>query len=112
MDRNNIEKIAQSAEDRLLLAKLWDKINGGIQRNIPAHTAFLTPRELEMARYLFGEPEGLVPFGGYEEAERKMLCYLPEYMPEGALVGEDSPVIALRAVFYEGDRVAFGGFIE
>ena len=24
MDRSNIEKIAQSAEDRVLLAKLWD----------------------------------------------------------------------------------------
>ena len=111
MNRNNIEKIAQSAEDRMLLAKLWDKINGGIQRNIPAHTAFLTPRELEMARYLFGEPEGLVTFGGYEEAERKMLCYLPEYMPEGTLMGEDSPVIALRAVFYEGDAPTHRDFL-
>ena len=30
MDRNNIEKIAHSAEDKVLLAKLWDKINAGI----------------------------------------------------------------------------------
>lgn len=111
MNRNNIEKIAQSAEDRMLLAKLWDKINGGIQRNIPAHTAFLTPHELEMARYLFGEPEGLVPFGGYEEAERKMLCYLPEYMQDNALMEEDSPIVALRAVFYEGDAPTHRDFL-
>ena len=46
LDRNNIEKIAHTPEDRLLLAKVWDKINAGIQRCIPANTAFLSPRDL------------------------------------------------------------------
>ena len=77
MERNNIEKIARNPEDRLLLAKLWDKINAGIRRNIPANTCFLSPRELEMARFLFGDEPGLTAFGGYGDAERKMLCYLP-----------------------------------
>ena len=54
MDRNNIEKIAHNPEDRLLLAKLWDKINAGLRKNIIANTCFLSPRELEMAKYLFG----------------------------------------------------------
>ena len=49
MERSNIEKIAQSTEDRLLLAKLWDKINAGMRKNIPAATCVLSPRELEMA---------------------------------------------------------------
>ena len=31
MDRNHIEKIARNPEDRMLLAKLWDKINAGIR---------------------------------------------------------------------------------
>ena len=88
MDRNNIEKIAQTSEDRMLLAKLWDKINAGIRKNIPANTCFLSPRELEMARFLFGEPEGLYAFGGYSDAERKMLVYLPEYLEESALMEE------------------------
>ena len=103
MDRNNIEKIARNPEDRMLLAKLWDKINAGIRKNIPANTCFLSPRELEMARYLFGEPEGLYAFGGYEEAERKMLVYLPDYLEESALLDEDSPCVCLRATFYQGD---------
>lgn len=111
MNRNNIEKIAQTAEDRMLLAKLWDKINSGIQRSIPAHTAFLTPRELEMSRFLFGEPEGLIAFGGYEDAERKMLCYLPEYLDKDALLGEDSPVVALRAEFYQSDTPTHRDFL-
>ena len=103
MDRNNIEKIAHNGEDRLLLAKLWDKINAGMRKNIPANTCFLSPRELEMAKYLFGEPEGLYAFGGYAEAERKMLVYLPEYLEESALFDMDSPCVCLRAVFYQGD---------
>ena len=103
MDRNNIEKIAHSSEDRMLLAKLWDKINAGIRKNIPANTCFLSPREQEMARFLFGEPEGLYAFGGYGDAERKMLVYLPEYLEESALFEDDSPCVCLRAAFYLGD---------
>ena len=103
MERSNIEKIAQSAEDRLLLAKLWDKINAGMRKNIPAATCFLSPRELEMAKYLFGEQESLYAFGGYEDAERKMLIFLPDYLDEASLYGEDSPCVCLRAAFFQGD---------
>ena len=103
MERSNIEKIAQSAEDRLLLAKLWDKMNAGMRKNIPAATCFLSPRELEMAKYLFGEQESLYAFGGYEDAERKMLIFLPDYLDEASLYGEDSPCVCLRAAFFQGD---------
>jgi len=103
MDRSNIEKIAHTSEDRMLLAKLWDKINAGMRKNIPANTCFLSPRELEMARFLFGEPDGLHAFGGYSEAERKMLVYLPDYLEESVLLEEDSPCVCLCATFYQGD---------
>ena len=111
MDRSNIEKIARNPEDRMLLAKLWDKINAGIRKNIPANTCFLSPRELEMARFLFGEPEGLHGFGGYSDAERKMLAYLPEYLEEDALYEEDSPCVCLRAEFYPGDTLSHRDFL-
>lgn len=111
MDRSNIEKIAHSAEDRMLLAKLWDKINAGIRKNIPANTCFLSPRELEMAKYLFGEPEGLYAFGGYGDAERKMLIFLPEYLEETALYDVDSPCVCLRAAFYQGDSLSHRDFL-
>ncbi len=103
MDRSNIEKIAHNAEDRMLLAKLWDKINAGVRKNIVASTGFLSPREQEMARFLFGDLPGLHAFGGYADAERKMLVFLPEYLEEDALMGEDSPVQCLHAEFYQGD---------
>lgn len=111
MDRNHIEKIAHTPEDRLLLAKLWDKITAGIRKNIPANTCFLSPRELEMARYLFGDVPGLYAFGGYADAERKMLIYLPEYLEEDALYDPDSPCVCLRASFYQADSPSHRDFL-
>lgn len=95
----------------MLLAKVWDKINAGLRRNIPGNTCFLTPRELEMTRYLFGDLEGLYAFGGYEGAERKMLVFLPDYLDENALYEEDSPLVCLRAKFYEGDCPSHRDFL-
>ena len=101
MDRSNIEKIAKTPEDRVLLAKVWDKINTGLRKNISANTCFLSQREQELCRYLFGQQDGLTAFGGYEGAERKMLVYLPDYLDESYLQ-EDAPLVCLRATFYEG----------
>ncbi len=95
----------------MLLAKVWDKINAGVQRNIPANTAFLSPREQEMTRYLFGDLEGLTAFGGWADAERRMLCYLPDYLDGSAVYGEASPLVCLRAAFYKGDIPSHRDFL-
>ena len=111
MDRSNIEKIAKNPEDRVLLAKIWDKITAGMRKNIPANTTFLTLRELEMCRFLFGSQEGLFPFGGYEGAERQMLVYLPEYLEKVSLYDEDAPLVCLRATFFDGDTPSHRDFL-
>ena len=95
----------------MLLAKVWDRINAGLRRNIPENTGFLSPRELDMTRYLFGDLEGLHAFGGYEGAERQMLCYLPDYLDESSLTDDGSPVVCLRASFYEGDDPSHRDFL-
>ena len=110
MDRSNIEKIAKTPEDKVLLAKVWDKVNAGMRKNIPANTCFLSQREQELCRYLFGQMDGLYAFGGYESAERKMLVYLPDYLDESYLQ-EDAPMVCLRATFYEGDSPAHRDFL-
>ncbi len=111
MDRSNIDKIAKTPEDRMLLAKVWDKINAGMRKNIPANTSFLSLRELDMTNYLFGQATGLCAFGGFPDAERKMLVYLPDYLDENALYEEDSPIVCLRASFYEGDTPSHRDFL-
>ena len=95
----------------MLLAKVWDKINAGLRRNIIGNTCFLSPRELEMTRYLFGDLEGLHTFGGYEGAERQMLVFLPEYLDETILDSDESPLVCLRATFYEGDSPSHRDFL-
>ena len=111
MDRSNIDKIAHTPEDKLLLAKIWDKLTAGMRRDIPAATCFLSPRELEMARFLFGDVPGLQSFGGYADAERRMLVYLPEYWDESWFDTEDAPFVCLRASFYEGDMLSHRDFL-
>ena len=111
MDRKNIDKIAQTPEDRLLLAKLWDKIQAGIRKNIPAHTGFLSPREQALAAFLLGSQDGLSTFGGYADAERKMYVYLPDYLDEAYLLTEDSPVVCMRATFYKDEHPTHRDFL-
>lgn len=111
MDRRNIEKIAHNQDDKLLLAKVWDKIQTGMRKNILSNSCFLSPRELAMTRYLFGNLEGLHSFGGFADAERKMLVYLPEYLDEDILMSEDSPLVCLRATFYEADTPSHRDFL-
>lgn len=100
-----MDKIAKTPEDRLLLAKAWDKIHSAMQRNIPGHTGFLSPREQELCQFLFGNHPQLHFFGGTEEAERKMLCFLPDYWEESFLWEDGSPIVCLRANFYKGDTL-------
>ena len=111
MERSGIEKIAKTPEDRLLLAKLYDKINAGVRKNIIANTCFLSPRELELADFLFGNLPGLYRFGGYKDAERKMLIYLPDYLEENALYGEDSSLCCVEASFFEADKLTHRDFL-
>ena len=111
MERSNIDKIAHTQEDKFLLAKLWDQIQNGSRRNIESHTCFLSPRELDMCRYLFGQMEGLTVFGGYGDAERQMLVYLPDYLEKDFLTAEESPIICLRAEFFEGDSLSHRDFL-
>ena len=95
----------------MLLAKIWDKINTGIRKNIPANTGFLSAREQEMCRYLFGDEPGLRYFGGYEDSERNMLVYLPEYLDDSYLTGEDSPIVCIEARFFEKDTLSHRDFL-
>lgn len=111
MDRKNIDKITDNPDDKLLLAKVWDKIQAGFQKNIPVHTSFLSPHQIQLAQYLFGNQPGLVTFGGYEDAERKMYVYLPEYLTDEYLTDDDSPISCLRATFYKDEVLTHRDFL-
>lgn len=96
-----------SGEDRILLAKVMDRAEQTRQRDIPTYTDFLTPQQQLQAMDLLhqaGFPENsYVRLGGYEDAERRLLLFLPDWLePEDAET--QSPIHCLRA----GYRAEYG----
>ncbi|MCI9677785.1 MAG: hypothetical protein HFF77_02260 [Oscillospiraceae bacterium] len=102
MDKSTIiAKTAQEPEDRLLLARVLDKYEQSQRKNIPAATPFLSPREQRLAQALLnaaGVRDGYGLDGGYEEAERKILVFLPDWMEEA-----EGELVFLRASFHGQD---------
>lgn len=109
--RERIERLAQTDEDKVLLARLYDRLNAAAVRNVPAAGPFLSPREQAIARQLLPGTEFRF-FGGYEGAERAVFCHIPDYLdPEAFLNGEDGPVQAVSARYYEKDSLSHRDFL-
>ena len=53
----------------------------------------------------------IVVYGGYEDAERRMLIFLPDYLEADSLYDEDSPLVCLRATFFEEDSLSHRDFL-
>lgn len=98
-----LDAAAQSAEERVLLGRVWDKVEQARRRNIPAFTAFLSPAEQASAeRLLRGmKAEHYVFFGGYAQAQRRQLHILPDWQEEA----EEEALCALRCRFCHAERL-------
>lgn len=96
MDRTTqLNKLAATPEDRMILARAADQMDAARQRNICAHTPFLSPHERVLVERLIaanGYPRAAF-LGGYEEAERRVCVFLPDWMEEA-----DPEEIGLRAI--------------
>lgn len=103
MDKNEIiGKIARESEDKLLLARIFDKVEQMERRGIPTVTSFLSPREQAMAQTLLnsaGIRSGYLFDGGYEGAERKLIAFLPEWAEDC-----EGELCFLRAAFHGNDN--------
>ena len=105
-----IAKVAENDEDRLLFAKIYDKLCGAEQKNIPGVTMFLSPREQVLTRRMLHGME-LTFYGGHDDAERKICCWLPEYLDQDWLISEDAPLAAVRASFYDKETLTHRDFL-
>lgn len=115
MDKQKlIQFLAETGEDQMLLAKLYDRLSAGERKNIPASTCFLTGREQLMAGRLvenLGLPN-VHAFGGVSGAERQVFSYIPAYYePEEYLMGPEGPVSALRAEISAYDSLTHRDFL-
>lgn len=104
MDRKTLlDRAARDGEERVLLAHVLDKYEQCRSRNVPSHTDFLSPAELRGATELLHAAkyhDGWVALGGYDRAERRMLCFLPDWQEEP---DADDCMAALR-VRYRADE--------
>ncbi|MBE7003114.1 MAG: hypothetical protein E7425_02355 [Ruminococcaceae bacterium] len=106
MDRKTLlDRAARTAEERLLLAHVLDKCEQSRGRNVPTHTEFLSPAEARSAEDLLHAAaihDGWALIGGYERAERRMLCFLPDWQDEP---DPEEYLAALRVRFRREDAL-------
>lgn len=83
-------------EDQLLLRRLLDLADASYGRNIPVYTDFLNLHEQTV--FLSAMPQfshvRVLMDGGYDGAERKIVCFLPVYMEEAGR--ESLPIVPVR----------------
>ena len=109
--RERINLLAETDEDRFVLTRLVERMTAAANRNIPAAVPFLSLRQQAYGQALLSDP-AVHFFGGYGEAERAVCCYVPDYLdPVPYLYGEDSPIQAVEARFYEGDSLSHRDFL-
>ena len=103
MDRKNqIQAIAESEEERMLLVRVCDKLDRGYEREIPVSTAFLSPREQALVKQLLPHAQF---WGGTEGTDRRVAYYIPDYMTREDYFRGDV-ISCIRGSFYEADSLS------
>lgn len=111
MDKQKqIALVSEAEEDRYLFSKIYDRLVGAEQKNIPGFTAFLSPREQVLTKKMLPLMD-LHFLGGHEDAERRVCAWLPDYMDVTTLSEEDLPISSVRATFYEKDSLSHRDFL-
>lgn len=115
MDKGQLlRKITSDEAERLTLARVLDQLERSRSRNIPASTNFLTPQEQSLARALLDHcgMDGASFAGGYADAERRILLFLPDYLdPALYAQDEDYPLCAVRCTYRPEDRPTHRDFL-
>lgn len=110
MDRREmLDRLSATGEERLLLGRIWDKWEQCRRRNMPAVTVFLSPQEQALARHLLqamGVVSGYLFWGGYDDAERCQLHFLPDWQEEA-----EESIHLLRCSFYEENALTHRDFL-
>lgn len=94
------KRFAQTEDDRLMLKKVLDKKDAAQRKAAPSNTKFLSQRQAVLCTAMLkaaGNPAHMY-LGGYEDAERQVLFFPPDWMdwtPEG----DESPIAVVRCAF-------------
>lgn len=109
-----LTKLSADADERLVLARVMDKLELARSRSIPTHTFFLTLAQQDAAARLIaacGHPAHLF-WGGWAEAERRLCVFLPDWMePEDFIGGEETPITALTLTPSGGEKLTHRDYL-
>ena len=109
-----LTRLCADADERLVLARVMDKLELARSRCVPAHTFFLTLAQQDAAARLIaacGHPAHLF-WGGWEGAERRLAAFLPDWMePEDFTAAEDAPITALTLTPSGGEHLTHRDYL-
>ena len=104
-----LDRCARDGAERVLLARVLDKLELAQDRGIPAHTPFLSPGEQASVTDLlnaWGQPRHIF-WGGFPGAERALCAFLPDWQDENdLLLDPEGPLAALEAAFPPGSELS------
>ena len=70
-------------DEKILLSSIEDKAEKSYNKNIPAYTNFLDLHQQTLvSQHAKNFKANFVLFGGYPDAERKLVAFLPDYLEE------------------------------
>ena len=97
-----LDRCARDGEERILLARVLDKLELSQSRGVPAHTRFLSPGQQAAVTDLlnaWGRPRHLF-WGGYPDSERSVCLFPAEWQEEETVLSEQpGPLAAVQAEF-------------
>ena len=98
-----LDRCARDKEERVLLARVLDKLELAQSRGVPSHTGFLSPGEQASVSGLlcaWGNPRSLF-WGGYPDSERCICLFPAQWQEEEDLLsGPAGPLAAVQASFH------------
>jgi len=104
-----LERIS-SPEDKLFISKILDQIQLCTKYHERRYTDFLDPRQQGLLQKNLPNMNDVKFdfYGGYEEAERKMAVFFPDYMESD---GEEFPIALLEITGYQVSRLSHRDFL-
>ncbi len=111
MDKQSLlDRLRAEGDERLLLSRILDRQRKAANGGEPVCTDFLSPREQALAGDLLRlsrTPDDSYLFvGGVPGAERRTLCFLPDWMSPDALSPDALPICAVRAQWRGGETLS------
>ncbi len=101
INKESILGFASNDEEKIVFSKVYDLYTRCLNKDIYTYTSFLTPSEQIKIRKAFSVERNLEFYGGYDDAERKILSFIP-FSDYGQ---KDYPIAKLK--IYTKDKRVF-----